>query len=371
MTEADLPGLVRSVLLYGFALGVAFGAVAQRTHFCTMGAIADVLHLGDWSRLRMWVLAVAVAIIGFNAMVAAGWVRAGASNYAGAALPWLSLALGGLLFGIGMVLASGCGAKTLVRVGGGNLKSLTVFVVLGVSAFMTLKGATALWRVVTTDTVVLQLPAGQDLPSLLAHAAGGHVPQVAGWLGAAIGAVLLAWVLGRREGRSPHVLGGGLAIGLLVVLGWWVSGRHGHLLEHPQTLEETFLATSSRRMESLSFVAPVGYLIDWLMYASDSSRRLGLGSVIALGVVIGSAVVALASGSFRWEGFGGVEDTANHLVGAMLMGIGGVTALGCTIGQGVTGLSTLSVGSGIAVAGIVGGAVAALKWQAWRVERQG
>lgn len=371
MTEADLSGLVRSVLLYGFAVGVAFGAVAQRTHFCTMGAIADVMHLGDWSRMRMWVLAMAVAIIGFNAMVAAGWVRASASSYAGTTLPWLSLAIGGGLFGIGMVLASGCGAKTLVRVGGGNLKSLTVFVVLGVSAFMTLKGVTALWRVATTDAVVLQLPVGQDLPSLLAHAAGSQVQLVAGWLGAAIGAVLLTWVLWRREGRSPDVLGGGLAIGLLVVLGWWLSGRHGHLLEHPQTLEETFLATSSQRMESLSFVAPVGYLIDWLMYASDSSRRLGLGTAIALGVVAGSAAVALGTGSFRWEGFRGVEDTASHLAGAVLMGVGGVTALGCTIGQGVSGVSTLSLGSTIAVAGIVAGAVAALKWQAWRVERQG
>lgn len=162
---------------------------------------------------------------------------------------------------------------------------------------------------------------------------------------------------------------GGLVIGAVIAAVWWVSGRLGHLAEHPQTLEEVFVATNSQRMESLSFVAPIAYTIDWFLFFSDSSKVLTLGIVTTVGVVVGSAVVALATRTFRWEGFAGVEDTANHLVGAALMGVGGVTAMGCTIGQGLSGLSTLSLGSVVAVAGIVGGAVLALRWQTIRLER--
>jgi uncharacterized protein len=106
------------------------------------------------------------------------------------------------------------------------------------------------------------------------------------------------------------------------------------------------------------------------MLYSDSSKTLTFGIVGVAGVVVGSAAAALAGGSFRWEGFAGTEDTANHIVGAALMGVGGVTALGCTVGQGLSGLSTLSLGSVIAVAGIVAGAVLALRYQGWRLEQQ-
>jgi hypothetical protein len=139
--------------------------------------------------------------------------------------------------------------------------------------------------------------------------------------------------------------------------------------EHPATLEPAFLATNTRAMESLTFVAPIAYTVDWLILYSDASRHLSIGVVSVAGVVLGSALAALAGGNFRWEGFAGTEDTANHLVGALLMGVGGVTALGCTVGQGLSGLSTLSVGSFIALAGIIGGALAGLRYQAWRVER--
>jgi uncharacterized protein len=370
MSDAELLSLGTKVLWAAFALGVLFGAIAQRTHFCTMGAVADIVNIGDWSRMRMWVLAIAVAMLGFNAMVALGWLRAADSLYAPPAWLWLSQVVGGLMFGFGMVLASGCGSKTLVRIGGGNLKSLAVFVVLALAAFATLKGITAVVRVNTVDAVRVQLPAGQDLPSLAAAAFGGSAAAYAGWLGLAVGGALLAWVLMRREGRSADVLLGGLGIGGVIVAAWWVSGRLGFVPEHPQTLEPTFLATNSQRMEAFSFVAPLAYSVDWLLFFSDQSKLLTQGIVIVAGVVLGSAAMALAGRSFQWEGFRGVEDTANHLVGALLMGIGGVTALGCTIGQGLSGVSTLSIGSVVALASIIAGAVAALRWQVWRIERQ-
>jgi len=369
MQESDLPGLTATVLWAAFGLAVAFGAIAQRTHFCTMGAVADVVNLGDWTRMRMWGMAIGVAMIGFNGMVALGWIDAAQSIYAAPALIWLSNALGGLLFGFGMVLASGCGSKTLVRVGGGNLKSLVVVVVMAVAAYATMRGMLAVARVSTVDKVAFMLPTGQDLPSLLAHATGAPKPWLALGLGGGIGLALLGWALIRPEGRSGEALLAGVGVGAVIVGMWWVSGRLGFVPEHPQTLEPTFLATNSRRMESLSFVAPVAYTVDWLILFSDTSRVLTVAIVTTLGVVLGSAAVALATGSFRWEGFRGTEDTALHLVGAVLMGVGGVTAMGCTVGQGLSGVSTLALGSFIALAGILGGGVLGVRFQAWRVER--
>ena len=368
LSEAQLHTLTAQVLWMAFALAIAFGAIAQRTHFCTMGAVSDIVTIGDWSRMRMWALAAGVAVLGFNAMVALGWVDAGDSLYATPRFIGLSNAIGGLMFGFGMVLASGCGSKTLVRVGGGNLKSLVVFVVLGVSAFATLKGITAVWRVMTIDRVSANWPTGQDLPSLLAHASGAQRTTWAALLGLAVGGALLAWSLWRAEGRRGDVLLGGLGIGAVIAAVWWVSGRWGHVSEHPLTLEDTFVATNSQRMESFSFVSPIAYTLDWVMFFSDSSKALTIGIVSTLGVVAGSAAVALATGTFRWEGFGSVEDTANHLIGAVLMGVGGVTALGCTIGQGLSGLSTLSVGSMLALAGILTGATLAMRWQISRLQ---
>jgi uncharacterized membrane protein YedE/YeeE len=369
MQEVDMKAVATLVLWATFGLSVVFGAITQRTHFCTMGAVSDIVNMGDWARMRMWIMAMGVAMIGFNLMVAIGWLDAGKSIYGGPRFVWLSAIVGGAMFGFGMVLASGCGSKTLVRIGGGNLKSLVVFVVLGVSAFATLKGITAAARVATVDSVSINLSSGQDLPSLLAGGTGLAKGTLAAVLGLAIGGALVVWALARAEGRSADNLLAGFGVGAVIVGVWWVSGRLGHVAEDPNTLQEAFAATNSQRMESLSFVAPVAYTLDWLMFFSDKSKLLTLGIVSVVGVVVGSAAYALASKSFRWEGFRDAQDTGNHLVGALLMGVGGVSALGCTVGQGLSGMSTLSLTSFVAVAAIIAGAVAALRFQVWRIER--
>jgi uncharacterized membrane protein YedE/YeeE len=369
MQDIDMGALTSQVLWAAFALAIVFGAIAQRTHFCTMGAVADIFNIGDWSRMRMWVLAIGTAMLGFNAMVGLGWIDAGKTFYTAPRVVWLSNLVGGLLFGFGMVLASGCGSKTLVRIGGGNLKSLVVFIVLGVAAFATLRGITAVARVATVDRVAVDLGRTQDLPTLLASALGLGKPAAALALGALIGGALVLWVLARAEGRSRGVLLGGLGIGAVIAAMWWVSGRLGYVAEDPNTLQEAFVATNSQRMESLSFVAPIAYTIDWLIFFSDKSKVLTIGIVSTVGVIVGSALTAVATRTFRWEGFASAEDTANHIVGGVLMGVGGVTALGCTVGQGLSGLSTLAIGSFIAFASIVGGAVLALRYQVWRIER--
>jgi uncharacterized membrane protein YedE/YeeE len=357
-----------SILWFAFALGLVFGAVASRTRFCTMGAIGDIVNIGDWSRMRMWLLAIAVAILGTSALHAGGQIDLGKSIYRTPTFTWLSYLVGGVSFGFGMVLASGCGARTLVRIGAGSVKALVVFIVLGLVAYMSMRGVLGVFRVKVLEPVSLHLAGGQDLPALLA--AVGVAPAVALPLCALlIGGGLLLFACRRHDGLTLDGLLGGIIIGLVVVAGWYVSGHLGYVAEDPDTLQEAFIATNSGRMESLSFVAPQAYTLELLMLWSDSSRRLTFAIASGLGVVVGSLGHALASGSFRWEGFRDLEDTANHLAGAALMGFGGVVAMGCTIGQGITGVSTLAVGSFLALAAIIAGAMLALKYQYWRAER--
>lgn len=353
------------VLWAAFVIATAFGFIIQRTHFCTMGAISDIVTMGVWTRMRMWASAVAVAMVGYNTMAWLGWIDPSQTIYAQARVTWLSALVGGLLFGLGMVLASGCASKTLARIGSGSLKSLTVFVVMGFAAYATLSGVFAILRVNTVDRLSFTLSDGATVPLWLAHLTGFDPAQMAlitGWL---VGLVLFGWALRGPDFRTSQCMLGSLGIGLCVVAMWWVTGHLGFVAEHPETLQAVYLATDSGRMESLSFTAPMAYTLDWLMLFSDRSNVLSVGVVAVAGVVLGALLQSLLDKRFRWEGFQGTRDTALHLVGAVCMGVGGVTALGCTVGQGLSGLSTLSVTSLIAVAAMVAGGILGLRLQVW------
>lgn len=358
-----------TVLWLAFAVSFVFGVIGQKTHFCTMGAVSDIVNMGEWSRMRMWLLAIGVAVLGAGALHAAGLIDLGKSIYRTPNFIWLSYLIGGVSFGVGMVLASGCGSKTLIRIGAGNLKSVVVFIVLGLVAYMTMRGILGVFRVNVLDKVALNLPGGQDIPALLT--ASGMPASTAFTLAVLlIGGGLTAFCLLKRDFWTLDNLLGGLGTGLAVVAAWYVSGHIGYLAEHPETLEEAFLATNSGRMESLTFVAPQAYSLELLMLWSDTSRKLTFAIATVLGVIAGSGAWALLTKNFRWEGFVSFEDTANHLLGAALMGFGGVTAMGCTVGQGITGFSTLALGSIVTFLAIIAGATAMLKFQYWRMMRE-
>jgi uncharacterized membrane protein YedE/YeeE len=371
LSEAQVASLSTQVVAWAFVLGAAFGAIVHRTNFCTMGSIADIVGFGDWTRMRMWALAIAVAVAGTTALAAFGLIDVHDSFYTAPALRPLAHLVGGLLFGFGMVLAGGCGSKALVRAGAGSLKALVVVGVLATVAYVSLRGLLAVVRVATLERFVIELPVPQDVPTLLAAVVGvGGGGALRLGVAVAVALMLLVFVLSGRATLTRHAVFGGVGVGAVIVALWFVSGSLGHVLEHPRTLEETFLRTNSGRMEALSFVAPVAWSLDYLMFFSDAGKTLTLGVAAMAGVLAGSALHAALTGRFRWEGFRDTEDTANHLVGGALMGFGGVSALGCTIGQGLSGLSTLALGSLITVAAIVVGAVAALRYQTWRIERQ-
>ncbi len=369
MDAAQLALTTAQVLLCTLALSIALGAVLQATHFCTMGAISDMVLMRDPIRLQQWALAAAVAMWGFAAMQWAGWVDPRESIYGADKLLWLSSLLGGTFFGSGMVLASGCTSKSLVRLGAGNLKALVVLLVMGVFGLATLKGFLAVWRVKGLETVYGYAPEQAFVGSWLALQTGLSTPVASAMAALVVGGALLVWAL-RGLAKAPvSMTWGGLAVGGAVVALWWISGVWGHGSEHPETLEAFYVATGSGRMESFSFTSPVAMALDAFMYFSDGTKKITIGMVSVLGVMVGACVRALLSGTFRWEGFVNRSDLVRHVIGGALMGVGGVTAMGCTFGQGMSGLSTLSWMSMLTLVSIGLGAGLTLIWQLRQMER--
>ncbi len=357
----------------GFVLAFIFGAVANKTNFCTMGALSDIVNMGHWGRMRMWLLAIAVAMLGVGALAYSGQIDLSKAAAQRPTVAWLSLLVGGLTFGVGMTLSGGCANKNLVRLGGGSVRSLVVLTFLAIASYMTLKGLFGQWRANWLDPVAVNLAElgwkDQSLATGLAHLTG-TAPKTA--LLATVTALVLALLVfvfkdKRFRGNAIQIFGA-FVIGALVAAGWYVTGHLG-FGEDPETLETGYFATNSRTLESLSFVGPVAYSLEMLMLWTDKSLRITFGIASVIGVVLGSAAYALATRRFRWEGFASLTDLRNQLVGAGLMGFGGVTALGCTVGQGLSGISTLAIGSFIAVAGIIAGSVAMLKYTVWREEQ--
>ncbi|HEX2116962.1 MAG TPA: YeeE/YedE family protein [Alphaproteobacteria bacterium] len=341
------------VSVLGLLAGVVFGATAQRTNFCTMGAISDILNLQDYRRFRAWLLAIAVAIAGSQALYLGGILDLGKSIYLTANLGWLGAIVGGLLFGFGMTLTGGCGNKTLVRLGAGNLKSLVVTLVLAVFAFMTLRGLLGLARINFIESTNANLAgvglSTQGIPDLLSASTGLSLPGLR-WVVAVAAVLGLLWYCFKDPDfrASPANILGGAIIGALIPIGWAITGVIG-----ADDFEPVPLA-------SLTFVAPIGESLMYLMIFTGTSINFGIAAVG--GVILGSFLMAVATRSFRVESFADRNDMLRHLAGGALMGTGGVLALGCTVGQGITGLSTLAFGSLLATLSIVAGAVYGLKY---------
>jgi len=216
----------------GFAIGLVFGAVVQRTNFCTMGAISDLVLMADRRRFRAWVLAIAVAIIGTQALHFGGVVDINKSIYLTSNLGWLGATLGGAVFGFGMTQAGGCGSRTLVRLGAGNLKSLVVTLVLGIVAYMTLRGLLALIRVQLETATNIDLKTRGLSNQSLGEMAGAAVGLPAGPARIAAAAALALGFLvycfkdpSFRRGVAD--IAAGLIVGLTAVAGWIVTGVLG------------------------------------------------------------------------------------------------------------------------------------------------
>ncbi len=318
-------------VLGGLGIGAVIGAAAFWSNFCALGAVADILFARDWRRMRCWILAAGVALLGTQALDAAGLIHLG--SILAPNILWLPAAIGGICFGYGMALAGGCINRALVRIGAGSLKALFTVLVVGLMALMTgtllASPLQSLARVGSVDVLV----APETIDRLMG--ALPHVPPdlVRGLVVVLVGGAALVFAL--KDGwfrKSRDQVIAGLVIGAAIPAAWAVTQAAGV-------------------PEPLNFAAPAGDLLLALVH----EETVTFGVAVLVGVPVGAFVVALLTRNLARETFLDAGDFGRHLAGGLLMGFGGVLAMGCTFGQGLSGLSTLSVTSVIAVAGIIAG----------------
>ncbi|WP_339038689.1 YeeE/YedE family protein [Bradyrhizobium symbiodeficiens] len=324
----------------GLAAGAVLGVAGRAGRFCTLAMLEDAFFGSDFRRLKSFALAASVALLATQALAAFGIVDLSRSIYLTASIGLGGAIIGGLMFGVGMALVGTCGFGTLVRVGGGDLRAIVVFLVLGLSALATMRGITGMLRLKLIEPLSLRLPEGstQTLTSLLG--AGGAMRAI---LVVAIAAALAFWALADgRLIRSPRLLASGLAVGATIAFGWFATGW---------LADDEF---DPARVASLTFVAPLGDAILYIATFSGARLNFGIGSVA--GVVAGSFAAAMLARGFRWEACDDARELKRHMTGALLMGIGGIMSLGCTVGQGLSAFSTLAVSAPVTMVAIACGA---------------
>jgi uncharacterized membrane protein YedE/YeeE len=334
------------VLLSALVIGLVYGAVGLLSGFCMLSSLRGWWAEGDGRLVRTYALAMGIAIAASQVLAAGGLVDLGKSIYLQPTFSAPVLFLGGLLFGYGMVLSNGCGSRALVLLGRGNLRSLVVVIVLAIFAQMTLKGLIAPVRIAMVGASQTTATAN-SLPALLASI--GLSATAARMIAASVlAAVLIIFSLADPAFRkSPGQVAAGLIVGLLVAAGWYGTGYLG---------ADDFNPTP---VTSLTFIAPIADALQYVMLSTGSTLNFGIVTVFA--VFAGSLATALATGRFQLEAYQSPRHMLRSAGGAALMGTGGVMAFGCSVGQGLTGLSTLSLASFIAVAGILLGTAAGLR----------
>lgn len=354
---------VYKVASLSFVVGIIFGAIVNKTNFCTMGAVSDWVNMGNKGRLRAWFLAIGIAILVTQVLQFKGIIDLSEAIYLTPNLGWLGSLSGGFLFGVGMTLASGCANRTLVRVGGGNLKSLVVMIVIGLTAYMTMRGLLSSFRMNIIEASNINLAnyglANQGIDTFISSGLGIDSPVlVRGILAVTIAAGFITFAFKGNELRqSFDNLLAGFSIGLIIPAGWYITGVIG------------FDDFEPLRLESYTFTGPTGDSLMYLQTFSGSTISFGIAAVF--GVILGSFLYAIMTGRFRLETFISRSDMIRHMLGGVLMGFGGVLALGCTIGQGITGMSTLALGSLLVLISIIFGSALTMKVDYYQMDEEG
>lgn len=354
LRQAFIENAPQYLAISGLLIGFAFGYIAYRTNFCTMGGVSDALTFGDYRRFRSWILAGAVAIAGTQLLTYSGIVAVENSIYIGSSLNWSGHVLGGLIFGFGMVFAGGCPSRNLARAGGGDLRSLMTLVFVGIFAFAAMGGIFGPLRAWLVEATAVPMTALGAPTSSLADIATAHGAISAEFSGLTIGFMIAGlfalYCFSSRELRSSPVhIVAGVGVGLCIIAGWAATGlAFDEFTEAPV------------QPISLTYVRPTGDALDWLQRFTALGLP-GFGVTTVFGALIGAFIAAMLMGRFRITTFSDPGDTLRSLSGAALMGIGGVMALGCSIGQGLTGISTLALGSFLSLVAIIAGAIIGLK----------
>ena len=374
-----------------FISAIVLGMVVNKTNFCTMGSVSDIVNMQDYGRFRAWLLAIAIATLGVTLLEYLSMMNVSSTfpPYRGTQLIIGENLIGGLLFGIGMTLASGCGNKTLIRIGGGNIKSIVVFAVIAIIAYYMLSPLPGtdqtLFSLFFYDWIrplSINLKTQQDIGAMI----GGENPAVARLVsGLLVSIALLVFVFKSAEFRSnKDNLLAGVVIGAIILGGWYLSSNI--VIDNEEEFDEIYTLSDYYKnwdmiaeddegkpavgrtlsSQSYTFINPIGQTYGYIKDGFDSAL-LTFGLLSVFGVILGSFIWSLISRSFRIEWFNDKKDFVTHLIGAVLMGFGGVLALGCTIGQGITGVSTLALGSFLTLIAIIFGSAVTMKIQYYRM----
>jgi len=328
----------------GLVGGVLLGLAARLGRFCTLGAIEDMLYGGSDVRMRMWLLAIGVAITGSFALMGAEWLNGADTFYL--SIQWMPMAsvIGGLMFGYGMALSGNCGFGAIARLGGGDLRSFVIVLVMGISTYVVLAGPLAPLR----DWMFHQTPVVGNTPPGIAHALAKVSGLSVTAIGIVVGLCLCAGALMSQAFRAaPSSVIWAAIVGLAIISGWagtaWVAAN----------------GFEANQIVSHSYSAPLGETILYAMTGGTRTISFAVGSVA--GVWIGAFIGSLIKGHFRWEACDDPRELRRQIIGAAIMGAGAVIAMGCTVGQGLSAFSVLAFGAPVTMIAIVAGAALGLR----------
>lgn len=328
------------LVLGGLLLGAAFGILAQRSRFCVVGAVSNYVLMRDTRQLDAYLAAVVVAVAGTAILEFNGWVQVAGSGFRRPALNWAGALGGGLLFGVGAMLAGGCASRTLVRSAEGNIGALVTLIAFALAGMATLFGVLDPIRGWLSSSASVHLPSGDASVSSLLMLPQWTVPLV---LVAVCSTVILHHA---RQQPSWSLVIFGAGIGLVIAVGWWITGVAG---------QDEFAETPP---SSLSVAGPLARGTVYLAMGQPTGSLFAL--YLIPGMLFGALGSALFSKSFHWTAPAG-ERVGPYVGGGVLMGIGAVFAGGCNVGQGLTGISSMSIQSFIAVGGILIGMLFGLR----------
>ncbi|MEM7529491.1 MAG: YeeE/YedE family protein [Pseudomonadota bacterium] len=321
----------------GLFAGMVLGVAARLGRFCMMGAVEDAAYGHDLGRIRMVMLAASVAVIGTSLITGLDVFDPTETFYARNGWSPVGAVLGGLMFGLGMAFVGTCGFGALARVGGGDLRSFLMVIVIGLAAYGTLNGPLAGLR---TGLVEIAPQPGTSLNET-AGALIGLAPWMAGIAaGLVLGAAAIGWG-GTLLARQKVMVGA--LVGLVIPFAWLATTYAGSV------------GFDVVPLESVSFSQPLGEALLYVML-NPLGTVPGFAVASVFGVVIGAAAGSLWRREFHWEACDDARELRRQMLGAVMMGAGGVLALGCTVGQGLSALSILSPGAPIVVLSIIAGA---------------
>ncbi|MBS1144938.1 MAG: YeeE/YedE [Proteobacteria bacterium] len=333
----DLASLIETlgeqttVVLSGLLIGTLFGAFAQRSRFCLRSAVVEFWNRQGCAKLAVWLFAFASAVTVTQLAISLGWLDVSQARQLAATGSLSGALIGGLLFGIGMILARGCSSRMLVLAANGNLRALLTGLVFAVAAQASLNGVLSPLRTTITGWWTIAGGAERDL---LVSLHMGHLGGLAFGLAWLVAAIYCA----RRAKISRREAAGGCGVGIMIALAWAVTYQIGS-----QSFEII-------PVQSLSFTGPSADMLMLVLSPPGQPWDFDIGLVP--GVVLGSFLAALWGRELKLEGFKDGRSMSRYITGALCMGFGGMLAGGCAVGAGVSGAAIFALTAWLALIGM-------------------